>query len=132
VFNYDEQTETLAVGAGTIQPVSPEVWNFSISDFDVLDSWLGYRMKDPTGKGSSTLDDLRPNRWTAQMTDELLNVVWVLEETVELHSKLEELLIEVLSSPLLKGEELPVPTAKEREEPKTSRATADSQAALFE
>lgn len=31
---------------------------------------------------SSPLDDIRPQRWTAAFTGELLNVLWILEATL--------------------------------------------------
>jgi hypothetical protein len=64
-------------------PVAPEVWEFEISGLKAVQSWLGYRMKKRAGKKSSPLDDIRPERWTPKMTDELLELLWVLEATLD-------------------------------------------------
>ncbi|CAN5843558.1 DNA methyltransferase [soil metagenome] len=82
-FAYDEDTETLRVGAGEFRPVSQEVWEYQVSGLRVVRSWLGYRMKEPAGRSSSPLDEIRPGRWTGEMTMELLELLWVLEATVE-------------------------------------------------
>ena len=81
-FSYDPQTRTLHVGAGEFAPVSPEVWAFSVSGLTVVKSWLGYRMRERAGRSSSELDKIRPERWTAEFTRELLELLWVLEATV--------------------------------------------------
>jgi len=61
-FHYDPVTQELHIGKGRFAPVRREVWNFSISGFDVVKSWLAYRMRDRSGKKSSPLDDIRPER----------------------------------------------------------------------
>ena len=91
-INYTEATQTLRFGKGTFYPVSPEVWNYSLSGFHVLRSWLDYRKKSGAGKKSSPLDLLRPRQWTADLTTELLELIWVLEVTVAMTPRLNELL----------------------------------------
>jgi hypothetical protein len=61
------------VGNSRFGPVTPEVWEFEVSGLKVVQSWLGYRMKKRARKKSSLLDDIRPERWTARMSDESLN-----------------------------------------------------------
>ncbi len=78
-FGYDEARRTLRVGAGEFGPVRSEMWAFSVSGFQVVRSWLGYRMRDGAGRRSSPLDEIRPTRWTAQFTRELLELLWVLQ-----------------------------------------------------
>ncbi len=73
-FEYIEQSKTLRVGTagggGAIAPVDPAVWNYEVSGLQVVRSWLGYRMKDRKGKKSSPLDDIHPERWTSEFTDD--------------------------------------------------------------
>lgn len=116
-FAYDEATRTLQVGEGRITPVDPEVWNFSVSGLEVVKSWLGYRMKEPAGRASSPLDKIRPERWTAPMTEELLRLLWVLEATVALFPELEQNLEAVVRSEVFSAAELPKPADEEREAP---------------
>lgn len=79
---------------------TPEVMGFSVSGLQVVKSWLDYRMKKGAGKKSSPLDDIRPERWTEEMTRELLELLWVLEWTLEQYPTLDAWLDEVLASEL--------------------------------
>jgi hypothetical protein len=76
-YSYDSAKREITIGGGRIGPVAPEVWEFEVSGLKVVQSWLGYRMKKRAGKKSSPLDDIRPERWTARMSDELLEVLWL-------------------------------------------------------
>ena len=120
-FDYNENTQTLLVGAGRFAPVSREVWKFSVSGFAVVRSWLGYRMRDGAGRKSSPLDYIRPERWTAQFTRELLELLWVLEATVERQPALAQLLAEVVAGPCFAADELPKPSNRERQGPRVER-----------
>jgi Type ISP C-terminal specificity domain/N-6 DNA Methylase len=125
--HYDPATRRLTVGpAGVFEPVEAAVFEFDVSGMKVVDSWLGYRMKSGRGKTSSPLDDIRPLRWTAQFTTELLELLWVLEETVATYPKQKELLDRVLTSTLFRRDELPAVPAELR------RAPAASEPGLFQ
>ncbi len=127
-FDYDEWRRALHVGAGEFGPVRPEVWQFSVSGFQVVKSWLGYRMRDGAGRRSSPLDEIRPTRWSAQFTLELLELLWVLEGTVERWPALEELLDAVVAGECIGADELPEPEASEREAPRVRRASEKGEA----
>ncbi len=116
-FSYDPRTKTLHVGAGAFAPVEAEVWGFSVSGLEVLRSWLGYRMRERSGRSSSPLDAIRPERWTAELTRELLELLWVLEATVGLWPELAAKLEEVVSGPVFAAAELPAPETSERAAP---------------
>lgn len=79
---YDPKAQVLQVGDGQIGPRVAEVMGFSVSGLQVVKSWLDYRMKKGAGKKSSPLDDIRPERWTEELTRELLKLLWVLEWTL--------------------------------------------------
>ena len=117
-FEYNENTQTLLVGAGRFAPVSREVWQFSVSGFSVVRAWLGYRMRDGAGRKSSPLDEIRPERWTAQFTRELLELLWVLEATVEQQPALAQLLAHVVAGPCFTATELPQPSRQECQPPR--------------
>jgi Type ISP C-terminal specificity domain len=106
-YEYIEQSKTLRVGHGAIAPIDPAVWNYEVSGLRVVHSWLGYRMKDRKGKKSSPLDDIHPERWTSDFTDELLRVLWILEETLRFQPRLDRLLDRVCAGPLLPASALP-------------------------
>lgn len=111
-FSYDESKQVLSVGSGAFGNVSSDVWGFQVSGLRVLPSWLGYRMAERKGKKSSPLDEIRPERWT--FTSELLQLLAILERTVELTPKAASLLSEVVSGKLIDGSALPTPTDAQR------------------
>ena len=116
-FAYDTTTREITVGDGRFGPVAPELWQFEVSGLKVVQSWLGYRMKKRAGKKSSPLDEIRPERWTARMSDEFLELLWVLEATLAIEPDLEKVLDKIVASPCFAATELPIPTADERKAP---------------
>lgn len=129
--DYDEKTREIIVGDGRFGPVAPEVWDFEVSGLKVVQSWLGYRMKRRAGKKSSPLDDVRPERWTARMSDELLELLWVLEATLGLEPELEALLDKVVAGPCFAADELPKPSPEQRLAP-GSFGDDEDQLSMFE
>ena len=111
-FHYDDETQTLHVGAGEFAPVTPALYGFEVSGLKVVQSWLYYRMKKGAGKKSSPLDDIRPARWTGQFTTELLELLWVLEATLASYPEQARLLDAVIDGPCFRADDLPpVPEA---------------------
>ena len=96
----------------TFSPVAPEVYEFEVSGLKVVQSWLKYRMKKGAGRKSSPLDHIRPARWTSQFTTELLELLWVLEATLDGYPEQERLLEAVVAGDCFQADELPpVPDA---------------------
>ncbi|MBM4033358.1 MAG: DNA methyltransferase [Planctomycetes bacterium] len=126
-FRYVETTKTLFVGAGRFAPVEPAVFDFEVSGLKVVKSWLGYRMRERRGKKSSPLDDIRPRVWTHEFTRELLELLWVLEQTVEGYPEQKKLLLEALDGPLFTADELPPVPSESRRAPKVMRSTGHHQ-----
>jgi hypothetical protein len=116
-FVYAEDTQTLKVGRGEFRPVAPEVFDFSISGYEAVKTWLSYRMRSGHGKSSSPLDDIRPDRWTATMTEELLELLWVMEHSLERYPKLGSLLAKVMEGSVFETGDLPTPAEEERKSP---------------
>ncbi|MFO7481715.1 type ISP restriction/modification enzyme [Oceanibaculum nanhaiense] len=123
-FAYDETVGEIRVGDGRFGPVAKDVWEFEVSGLKVVQSWLGYRMKKRAGKKSSPLDDIRPERWTARMSEELLELLWVLEATLAMEPDLSATLDAVVAGSCFKADDLPAPTEAERAAPKSARAAA--------
>ena len=88
------------------------MWSYSISGLEVVKSWLNYRKREPSGRRSSPLDDIGPERW--EFAEELLELLWVLEATIALEPNGAALLELVCDSDLFTTDELPVPTSRER------------------
>jgi len=116
-FEYNDATRTLHVGDGEFAPIAPEVYEFEVSGLKVVQSWLRYRMKKGAGKKSSPLDDIRPERWTSQFTTELLELLWVLEATVEGYPEQAKLLDAVIQGPCFRASELPAVPDETRKPP---------------
>lgn len=119
-FDYESAKQQIRVGEGRFGPVASEVWNFEVSGLKVVQSWLGYRMKKRAGKKSSPLDEIRPERWTATMTDEFLELLWVLEATLAMEPDLADVLDRIVAGPCFTTDELPKPSDGERKPPAVS------------
>jgi hypothetical protein len=119
-FEYSATNETLFVGKGAFRPVSQEVYDFEVSGLKVVQSWLKYRMKQGAGRKSSPLDDIRPERWTAESTSELLKLLWILEATLNIYPKQAELLQQIINGPCFTENELP-PVPDEMRHPPSNR-----------
>lgn len=105
------------MGDGRFGPVTPSVWEFEVSGLKVVQSWLGYRMKKRAGKKSSPLDDIHAEHWTARLSDEFLELLWVLEATLAMEPELETALDKVVGGPCFAATELPTPKPEERKAP---------------
>lgn len=124
-YSYEEKTREIRVGDGRFGPVDSQVWDYEVSGLKVVHSWLGYRMKKRAGKKSSALDDIRPDHWTPQMTDEFLELLWVLEATLSMEPKLSAMLDKIATGPCFKAADLPAPTEEQREPPAFAASTGD-------
>lgn len=111
-FSYDPVSQTIHVGDGEFAPVTPEVWNYSVSGLQVVKSWLDYRKLNGAGRKSSPLNDIRPDRW--DFGQDLLNLLWLIEATLDLQPKGEKLLKHVCASDIFSRDDLPTPTEAER------------------
>jgi hypothetical protein len=94
-YRYDVSAETLHVGDGSIGPVTRRVWDYCVSGMRVVPSWLARRITRK--KRLSPLDAIMPRAWTAAMTRELLELLWLLEATLMLEPALDAVLDEVVS-----------------------------------
>ncbi len=124
-YKYDVNRKTLIVGNGEFSPVELEVWDFEVSGLKVVQSWLGYRMKNRSGKKSSPLDEIGPESWTTDFTSELLRLLWILEHTVAIYPKQAKLLEKVLEGAVFREYELPRMPDEMRKAPKVKRNERD-------
>lgn len=116
-IKYNPDTRELSVGEGVVSFVAPEVWNYEVSGFRPVKSWIGYRVKNRAGKKSSPLDDIRPETWDWEMTQGLLQLLWAIEGVIALESEQAGLLERVLAGGIFRESELPKPTEDERKAP---------------
>jgi hypothetical protein len=80
-------------------------------------------MKKRSGKKSSPLDDIRPTLW--QFDDELLQLLWVLDATVDRLPALGKLFEELMETEHFLADAFPTTTEAERQGPKTKGTKAE-------
>jgi hypothetical protein len=104
---YDEAKRRLMVGAGFIDSVPPEVWQYEVSGKQVLVQWFSYRKKNRERpimgdrRPPSKLGEIQPDHWLAEYTTELLNVLNVLALLVEMEPEQAKLLEAICEGPTL-------------------------------
>jgi hypothetical protein len=116
-YDHNDATRTLHVGDGQFSPVAREVYEFDVSGLKAVQSWLGYRMKNPKGRRSSPLDEINAACWTGEFTTELLELLWVLDATVAGYPVQARLLSAVVKGPCFRADELPVVPDQARRPP---------------
>lgn len=125
-ISYDPCRRELRVGDGTIAGVRPEVWEFSVAGFPVVQRWLQSRTAKGVGRSSSPtyatpLDLIRPTVWEDDWNDELLELISVLTLTIDGYTDQANLLNSICASELIPASDLPMPSAAERKVPRTIR-----------
>ena len=120
-YEYNDATQTLHVGDGEFAPVAPKVYEFEVSGLKVVQSWLGYRMKDPKGRKSSPLDEINPGKWPSEFTTQLLELLWVLEATIAEYPAQAKLLSAVVKGKCFRADELPAVPDDARKPPARKR-----------
>jgi hypothetical protein len=89
-IEYDETRQRLRVGTGFVEHVSPAMWNYEVSGKQVVRQWFSYRKANRERpiigdrRPPSRLGEIQPDRWPAEYTTELLNLLNVLGRLVEL------------------------------------------------
>jgi hypothetical protein len=100
----------LWVGKGHIDNVAPEVWAYEVSGMHVLTQWFSYRKRNRQRpligdkRPPSPLGDIQPDRWLAEYTAELMNVLHVLGRLVMLEPKQADLLDRICAAELVAGD----------------------------
>ena len=111
-IDYDADKRRLLVGEGFIDNVPAAVWQYEVSGKQVLVHWFSYRKKDRTRpvigerRPPSPLEKIQPDRWLADYTTELLNVLHVLGRLVALEPRQADLLTRICTGPLISADTL--------------------------
>ena len=111
-IEYDAAAHRLRIGDGYIDNVPRAVWEYEVSGKQVLVQWFSYRRLDRSRpiigdrRPPSPLENIQPERWLAEYTTELMNVLHVLGRLVALESRQADLLNRICDGPLLSGEDL--------------------------
>ena len=119
---YDAERAVLHVGDGEFENVRPEVWAYQVSKLQVVNSWVGYRLRDRRGKKTSPLDDMGPETW--EFDEELLELLWIVEFFVDAEPKADALLERILLGDVFAIAELPTPELSETLPPNPQQGDA--------
>ncbi|PSK95731.1 N-6 DNA methylase [Murinocardiopsis flavida] len=101
--------DRLYIGEGVIKQVPREVWRYDVGGMPIVRKWFSARQLNPRHqRRGAPLDYIRPEHWTPQFTDELLELLTVLTRLVDLEPRQDELLDRVLSGPIVTTQDLMV------------------------
>jgi hypothetical protein len=122
-FSYDPETEVISVADGQLLGVSRGAWDFEISGMQVIKKWLAYRTEKGAGKSASSdspLDQMRPEAWEPEWSEELREISFVLSETERLRPRGVELLDLVIAGEMVQAVQLPRPPEASRRPPSSA------------
>lgn len=111
-IDYDPASRRLRVGDGFLDNVPPEVWRYEVSGKQVLRQWFSYRRRTRerpiigNRRSPSPLGDIQPERWPAEYTSDLIDLLHVLGGLVALEPQQADLVEEICAGSLLGTAEL--------------------------
>lgn len=106
-ISHDPATHRLLIGSGYVEGVSEDMWEYEVSGKKVLRQWFSYRKADRERpimgdrRAPSRLGEIQPDRWLAEYTTELLNLLHVIGRLIELEPRQAELLERVCTGPTI-------------------------------
>lgn len=128
-LDYDPEARRLFVGAGHVDHVAPEVWDYEVSGKQVIRQWFSYRRKTRERpiigdrRPPSSLGEVQPERWPAEYTTDLLDMLNVLGRLVELEPRQADLLDRICAGPTVTLADLQTASAFELPEGHPKRPT---------
>jgi hypothetical protein len=131
-IDYDKAKRRLIIGSGYVDGVAPEVWDYEVSGKHVLRQWFSYRKANRDRpiigdrRQPSKLGDVQPDRWLAEYTTELINVLNVISWLIKLEQPQAELLELVCSGQTISTEDLRVAGALAKSATQPSRSETHS------
>src|ERR1700691_1762760 len=111
-MGYDAGKERLLIGQGYVENVEPRVWLYEVSGKQVLLQWFSYRKANRARpiigdrRTPSPLGDIQPDRWLAEYTTELMNLLNVLGCLADLEPAQAASLEKICMGPTISAEEL--------------------------
>ncbi len=116
-LGYDPQARCLHVGEGVIEHVTPRMWEYNVSEVNVLGKWFQLPPEDTRSSGHgraslSPLLEVQSRTWRAEYTHDLIGLLNVLGLLEELEPRQAELLDAVLAGPLVNSKDLPTATTQ--------------------
>lgn len=111
-MTYDKTEQRLHLGNGFIDHVAPAVWEYEVDGKQVVQHWFSYRKRDRSKpqmgdkRPPSELQTIQPERWPAEYTTDLLNLLNVLTLIVDMEPEQAKLLAKVCDGDLISQAEL--------------------------
>lgn len=111
-ISYDPAKQRLLVGKGYVENVSQAMWDYEVSDKDVLRQWFSYRKRDRSRpiigdrRPPSPLDKIQPDHWLPEYTTDLLDLLNVLGRLIALEPQQADLLARICDGPLIHAEDI--------------------------
>ncbi len=106
-IEYDPAHHRILIGGGFIEPVSSEVWSYSVSGKNVLRQWFSYRKANRERpimgdrRPPSKLGEIQPDHWLPEYTSDLIDLLNVLTLLVELEPAQADLLSQICEGELI-------------------------------
>lgn len=92
--------------SGVFKDVSTDVFDYSVVNLNVIKSWFDYRKREPAGRKSSPLDNITTTSWQTGYTSDLVELLRVLTLLVAERPVQQQLLNNILNSPLITHSDL--------------------------
>lgn len=105
-YSYDPARQTLHFGGGSWGPVLPGAMEYNTAGKKTVNAWFSYRKKNPVGKKTSPLDSIVAEQWSPNWSEELAELLTVLNRLVVLEADQTALLDEILDGETFTREEL--------------------------
>jgi hypothetical protein len=111
-IDYDASKKRLLIGRGYIENVASGMWLYEVSGKQVLLQWFSYRKANRgrpiigDRRTPSSLGDIQPDRWLAEYTTELINLLNVLGCLMDLEPAQAMLLERICAGPTISADEL--------------------------
>lgn len=107
-LEYDEFSQTLCVGMGVIDQVTPAMRAYNIDGVNILDKWFSYRKADRARpiigmRRVSALMGIQPDHWLPEYTTDLVDLLNVIGLLVDLEESQAEILTKIISGEIVEG-----------------------------
>jgi len=111
-ISHDPDRNRLHIGDGYIDNVTAAMWNYEVSGKQTILHWFSYRKQDRSRpiignrRSPSPLNNIYPDHWLPEYTDDLIDLLNVLGRLIDLEPKQAKLLDRVRQHPTLSTQTL--------------------------
>ena len=136
-IGHDPDRDRLLVGDGYINNVTAAMWNYEVSGKQTIVHWFSYRKQDRSRpiignrRPPSPLNQIQPDRWLAEYTTELLNLLNILGLLIDLEPQQADLLDRICASDIISVDQLQEENALATTSVVTTSISNPDQTSLF-